>query len=241
LHIKLLTQPEEHIEIFVSSKDELIDLSPCIGIYQEAVFFSNYNIDKSIELWLDLHKDQKFLYSSENRNFPLDNKILILVSLETKQNRYRVQVNTPYVNNYEREQIVSRLSTLLSPDENVQVPCVIDFSDKEGGKILFSAQGFADVVKDNMVYELKFVSELTHDHFLQCATYIIALGLEKGVLWNTRNNTRYEIQVSDKDKYLDAITKAVTKGYLQKYCIPKEESQWRALQSSIQKQIGTTK
>ena len=43
-------------------------------------------------------------------------------------------------------------------------------------------------VKDNTVYELKFVNELTHEHFLQCACYIIALNLKKGVLWNTRTN-----------------------------------------------------
>ena len=41
------------------------------------------------------------------------------------------------------------------------------------------------VIKNDIVYELKFVSELTHEHFLQCASYVVALGLEKGILWNT--------------------------------------------------------
>ncbi len=206
--------------IDITNKDGLIDLSPCIGIYQEALFFEDYNIDKSIELWLELNKDRKFLYNEKDGTLPLDDKILILVSLETKQNRYRSQVKTPFINESERKQIVERLNTLLNRGDTVQVPGEIKFAAANGEK-LFSAKGFADVVKDGIVYELKFVSELKHEHFLQCACYVIALNLSRGILWNTRNNARYEIQIPDRAKFLDAVAKTITKGVLNKYYQPK--------------------
>lgn len=76
------------------------------------------------------------------------------------------------------------------------------------------------MVKDNIVYELKFVSELTHEHFLQCASYMVAMNLRKGILWNTRDNTLYEICVPDRKKFMDAVTKAVTKGAIESYFKP---------------------
>lgn len=86
LQVRSLTKPENLSEIHISNKDDLIDLSPCIGIYQEAVFFSGYEIDKSIEFFIDINIDKKFIYSANDRNLTLDKKILFLVSMETKQN-----------------------------------------------------------------------------------------------------------------------------------------------------------
>ncbi len=51
------------------------------------------------------------------------------------------------------------------------------------------------MIKGRTVYELKFVSELTHEHFLQCACYVVAKKLKKGILWNTRTNDMYEISI----------------------------------------------
>lgn len=224
LQVRSLTKPENLSEIDISNKDDLIDLSPCIGIYQEAVFFSGYEIDKSIEFFIDINIDKKFIYSENDRNLILDKKILFLVSMETKQNRYRVQVDTPFVSESERRQIIDRLGSLFSKDETVQIPCTIDFSDTKQGDCAFAARGFADVIKNDIVYELKFVSELNHEHFLQCASYVVALGLEKGILWNTKNNACFEIQIPNRNKYLDAVTKAITKGYLKKYYKPKKSN-----------------
>ena len=113
LQVRSLTEPENLSEIYISNKDDLIDLSPCIGIYQEAVFFSGYEIDKSIEFFIDINIDKKFIYSANDRNLTLDKKILFLVSMETKQNRYRVQVDTPFVSESERMQIVDRLGSQI--------------------------------------------------------------------------------------------------------------------------------
>lgn len=62
---------------------------------------------------------------------------------------------------------------------------------KKNDDLLFTAFGMADAVKDDVIYELKFVSELTHEHFLQCASYVVAMGKKKEILWNTRDNTFY--------------------------------------------------
>lgn len=239
LHTKLLTKPEDISEIHVENKDELIDLSPCIGIYQEAAFFNDYDIDKSITLWFALNKEKQPLHRETVANLSLDEKILILTSLETAQNRYRHQVAMPFISASERQQILKRLGSVFTGDEEVQSPCVIEFTDTKRGESLFSVQGFTDVIKDGVVYELKFVSELTHEHFLQCACYMAARNCKKGILWNTRTNEKYEIQIPKKSKFLDAVAQTITKGFLHKYYPPKEESRWRILQSLIQKQTGS--
>lgn len=198
----------------------MIDLSPCIGIYQEAVFFNNYQIDAAIQLKILLNPELDGLYTKAVKDSSLDKKILFLVSLETKQKRYRTQVMTPFVSKEQSELIQERLKTRLNREEDAQVECQIDFSSQENGNVKFSAKGFADVVKDDVVYELKFVSELTHEHFLQCACYMVAMNLQKGILWNTRDNTSFEIEVPNRKAFLDAVTKAVTKGVLKSYYEP---------------------
>ncbi len=219
LKVSKLEQTNNSI-INIKSADALIDLSPCIGIYQEADFFDHYQIDEDIKLEILLNPELNGLYTEVVKNSTLNNKILFLVSLETKQKRYRTQVVTPFVSEAQSALMRARLETRLTRNENAQVPCRIDFYDPQNGKPIFSAKGFADVVKDDMVYELKFVSELTHEHFLQCACYMVAMKLQKGILWNTRDNTLYEIEVPDRKGFLNAVARTVTKGVIESYYEP---------------------
>lgn len=203
-------------EIRIKNRDELIDLSPCIGKYQEAEYFKNYDIDKEIEMFFTIHGDLKYLFTSQVWRASTEEKILFLVSLETRQDRYRKQVVAPFVQKQEKKALIKRLKTVLDPDEKVQVPCSVVFGD-QSGKTAFVAKGLADAVKEETVYELKFVSELAHEHFLQCATYMVALGLPKGILWNTRNNAKFQITIPDRKAYLDAVANAVTKRAIDGY------------------------
>lgn len=216
LDIKPLESVGETSEIHIKNNDELIDLSPCIGIYQEETFFDSHNIDKRLEFIKLFHN---FNVSLENMS--TEEKILFSTAIETGQNRYRTQVEMPLVQEAERLKIVQRLLTEFCGDEIVQKECSIDFSNEDGGEKLFSARGMIDVLKDNIVYELKFVSELMHEHFLQCACYVVALGLEKGILWNTRKNERYEITVPNKAAFLDAVANTITKTEIPRYHKPR--------------------
>ena len=54
----------------------------------------------------------------------------------------------------------------------------------------------------------------------QCASYMVAMNLQKGILWNTRDNTSCEIEVPDRTAFLDAVAKTVTKGATENYYGP---------------------
>jgi len=214
-----LDKSNNSLEINIHSLDGYIDLTPCIGVYQEAVFFQQYNIDKAVEAKIKSDKDLKYLWEAYTALTSLDEKILFFTSLETTQNRYRWQVGKPFVNEVSKVALQNRLAEIMSPNEEVQVYCDIHFKNPKNNK-RFSAVGLADVVKDNKVYELKFVSELVPEHFLQCACYMAALNLEVGILWNTRNNDMYEIRIPNKKLFLDAVTKTITKGMIQTHAEP---------------------
>ncbi|KIR03734.1 hypothetical protein P261_02549 [Lachnospiraceae bacterium TWA4] len=135
---------------------------------------------------------------------------MFLTSLETKQERYQKQVEIPFVKDQQKEEIFNRLATVFTQGEHVQIGCKLPFRGKTGRRE-FVAVGFADVVKDRTVYELKFVNELTHEHFLQCACYMIALKYEKGILWNVRTNQMYELRVFNRKLFMKKALKTITK------------------------------
>ena len=88
LEIKRVNR-DDNSEIKIENHEDLIDLAPCIGIYQEAVFFEKYNIDREFELLQMIQRDKKI---DASRYKTLDKKILYLTSLETSQKRYVTQV-----------------------------------------------------------------------------------------------------------------------------------------------------
>ncbi len=202
-------------KIQIVSNDCLIDLSPCIGIYQESSYFTNYDIDKDIELCQLIHRDNSLEYTGNG--ITDERKVLILTSLEAKQKRYRTQVKTPFISEGQKEQIHQRLAERLAKGENVQSECSIGFGSDNNGKDGFMARGYADVVKGDTVYELKFVSELKHEHFLQCACYMIGLDKPKGILWNTKDNKSYSIAIPDRSAFLNAVARTITKGIYDGY------------------------
>ncbi|MBR0542462.1 MAG: AAA family ATPase [Clostridia bacterium] len=197
--------------IDIPNYDGFIDLSPCVGIYQEASFFDNYDIQKEVD-FINQHKgDRKPLEIKKDDS--LDQIILRIVGYETKQNRYVKQVKPPFVTEEQAKLIHNRLKERLTRTETVQVGCNLDFKGEHGK---YEVNGKCDVLAGDTVWELKFVSELNHEHFLQCACYVAAFadrGVKHGVLWNVRNNTLYTVTVPDREKFLKAVYKTITKGY----------------------------
>lgn len=196
--------------IDVKSNDELIDLSSCIEIYQESEFFTGYDIDKEIEYAKTITKDKPI---SVPVDATLDDKILILTTYETGQDRYMLQVETPFVPEEQAVKIHERIATELNVKDEVQIDCQIELEvkDKENENEKIVLDGRADVLHDGKVFEIKFVNELSHDYFLQCASYIVALQTESGILWNVKNNEMFEIRVPDREKFLKTVVKTITK------------------------------
>lgn len=213
-------QVKDHRRIEVKNQDALIDLSPCIGNYQEASFFGNYNVDTYIQFYLMWEaQHMRAEYENTYRHASTEEKILFLTSLETKQRRYRTQVDLPFITEDEKKEIHERLAEVFVPTEEVQAECEIKSGISQGNR---EARGYADVVKDNTVYELKFVAELQHTHFLQCACYMIGLHLDRGILWNVKTNDMYEIKVPDKDRFMQQVWKTVTNNYEEVYTSVKD-------------------
>lgn len=200
--------------ISVPTRDGYIDLSFCVGIYQEAAFFDNCAVERYVEDWFYHHPDESSRRIRGYEAWPLDSKILYLASLETRQNRYLSQVLIPLVSDEARDEIVVRLGETFRRDDCAQVECGLTFVD---GNVSFRANGFADVVRDGAAYELKFVSELSREHVLQCACYVVALDLPRGFLMNTRTGEVLEVTVPDRRRFLDAVAVAVTKGVFERY------------------------
>ena len=206
LDITKLSASDNEI-IKIETHDELIDLSPCIGIYQEAMFFKNYDIDDEIKT-AEAKNDKR--YPIRLPKYPtLAEKVLYLVAYETYYDRYLRQVTLPFINDGQEEQIKDRLSNIFDSYETVQQDCSFEFIAKGTA---YKIKGRCDVLKDDIVYELKFVNELTHDHFLQCALYVVLFGLEKGILWNIRNNRLFEVKVPDRRAFMKQVIKTITKG-----------------------------
>lgn len=207
LDIKVLDPPGNTIDIPTS--DALIDLSPCVGHYQEAMYFENYSIDSDVEKALSM-PDKGHLRRAYEK-YDLSRKLLYLATLDTGQNRYMNQVADLRVTPELEQKLKERLSQHLKPDEEVQKDSSIEFLDEDDNS-LFTVYGRSDVSRENEIWELKFVRELSHVHALQLAIYLIGEEKETGYLWNTRTGERWEIQIPDREMFLDAVGKAVTKG-----------------------------
>lgn len=207
LDIRTLQEPGE--EITIPTSDALIDLSPCVGTYQEAMYFRNYSIDSDIEKQLSLPKNSHLRRAYGK--YDLSRKLLYLAMLETEQNRYMNQVRDLKVTPELEQKLRDRLSEHLSPDENVQADSSIEFFNKQGER-LFAITGRSDISRDDEIWELKFVTELSHIHALQLALYLIGEKKETGFLWNTRTGELREVHVPNKEMFLDAVGRAVTKG-----------------------------
>lgn len=195
--------------IDIKNSDGLIDLSHCIGIYQEAMFFKKYDIDKEIFYVMLANQDRPPLRYKETDD--LDDKILYLTAYETYQDRYVTQVERPFVKPEQTEILAERLRTFFTPDENVQILGSMVVLNKNRLPLFF-IDGKCDVLTSEYVYELKFVTELKHEHFLQLACYMVALNMEKGRLWNTKKNEMFEITVPHKTLFMEKVVTAITKG-----------------------------
>ena len=177
----------------------------------------DFNYEEHIKACLALIKKRKIEVKDKSEitvktmdDNTLEEKILKLVAYDTKQKRYIWQVKPPLLSDEQKEQIHKRLATVFKKDETVQEECKIIFADSRGNN--YEIHGLCDVVKDERVYELKFTTALSDQHFLQTAFYICAMGYKSGYLWNIRTNEIYQIMVPERKQFLNATVNSITKG-----------------------------
>ncbi len=194
-------------EINIDRVDGLIDLSPVVGHYQEAVFFDRYN--PALEVMLNPKPIAKQLRVKLSED-PWHNSLL-LTAVDTDQMRYAEQV-TRKVSVDVRDGLTRRLATQLPRDCAAQVPMQLSGTAVASpAATAISFVGVADAVHDGQVFELKFVSELDNAMFLQLALYLVMGGHRTGVLWNTRTDERWAVQVPDRERFMHAVVLCVTK------------------------------
>lgn len=207
-------------KIDIKSYDGLIDMSPCIGTFVEACYFSNYSIDDVIDFQWFLNSKSKSNYQVELlKRADLMDKVRYSTALNTKQMRYYTQAKKKFIEDKDRERIISRLSTILPKSCDTQKRCELycKYLDSNKEERIIRISGLTDEIYDHKIYELKFVSELSPEHFLQLATYMVAVGLDEGRLWNLKNNTLYRVTIPDEKKFLDSMITTITKGYVKEF------------------------
>ena len=215
-------------EIAIERADGLIDLSPVVGHYAEAVYFDRYEAAVELEsrpgatgmraqLFDQLGDDDKALIGPRERAWY---DALVLAAVDTNQERYVTQV-TARIPDGARAQIVARLAEHLDRSDPVQQPLMLTGTGRDASWEATTAMSFAgvmDVSHGRTVYELKFVTELSHAMFLQLGLYLAmeafasgSLETEEGVLWNIRTGERWSVRVEDVAAFMDAVVTCVTK------------------------------
>lgn len=208
-------QADDESVIEVNTADGLIDLSPCVGIWQEASFFEKYNIDEQIEFEKEGHPDRP--EPQIKKGATLDDKILALTAFSTCYQRYVTQVKPNFISEAQKRMIHDRLRTEFDGTEEVQGHC--GFASKGVGKNPIYIEGKFDVIKNNTIWELKFINEIGHEEFLQLACYILSHDMSSGVIWNVRTNEKYKVSIpaAKKKAFLNAVLNCITKGDVTEY------------------------
>lgn len=199
---------DNYTELKIKSHDGLIDLSPCINIYQLVANFDNYDIDSE----LDLLYQQKYKHPLPDyqKALSLENKILLLTSLITGQMRYRHQVKTPFITESEKVVLHERIRSILPSNTVAQIPSTLKFTKRN--RPLFEAQGYAHAIKDDIVYHLVYTDEITHEQYLEAACYMLGTNHDRCIIWNTKTNTLAKITVNDDTKFINQVLKTASKG-----------------------------
>lgn len=196
---KIDTNPDE---ININDSDGMIDLSPCISEYQEAVYFKKYDIDNELTYAFN----QRNIRVPDLSSLSTEQKLLRIVSLNTMQNRYCNQVRMPFVTPVQHNAIIDRLSERLSRDEQVQSERTMLINGIE-------IHGKCNVVRDDSVWILKFVHSLRPEYFLQVAMHMIMFNKNEGMLWNIRTNELYKIKLdaAKRNDFIKQVYRIITK------------------------------
>lgn len=207
--------------INIKLSDAKIDISACVGEFAEASYFHGYNIDEQIKWIQNLkggRRGAKHFLPIEP-DCTLQEKILYLTYCETEQMRYITQAKKVFANEEQEQLVHDRIATILDRNEKVQTNCQIEASIYDGGDPVLQIFGRTDVIKNDIIYELKFVHDLQKTHVLQIACYMVALNKRHGILWNLYNNEMYSITIPNRKAFMDQVIRTITRGVYSAYHI----------------------
>lgn len=189
--------------------DGLVDLAPVVGMWQEALCFDGYNAEHALIECSSQFEERLMRKLGRSEWFDA----LVLGAAQTDQLRYVDQVDSEPAAPI-AEAIRARVAEHLPRTVEVQRGCSLNgkaSSDDGHHSSQVAFGGRIDAVADGVAWELKFVGELSADHFLQLGMYLVMSGLKKGILWNVRTNERHEVRVSDAKTFMDAVINCVSK------------------------------
>ena len=129
-----------------------------------------------------------------------------------------------WVTEEDESSIRERLSTILPPDAEMQRTCSLPcmYYNDDGEEKIIDIRGMTGAIHEGIIYDLKFVGDLSPQHYLSLATYMLAFGSDVGRLWNIRNNDLYEVRIKDKKQLLDHIIQIITKGTITEFIDARE-------------------
>lgn len=217
--------------IEIERREGLIDLSPVVGHYQEALHFEAYDVMSELTARQGRQQtagpmvDRLVTQASRMKDKgELDawTGSLMVTAVDTAQLRYAKQVDQTIDPHVER-QLMERLESLLPKTARVQIPLrmngealAVSSADESGSVDVLatsklSFEGIADAFHDGQIFELKFTSELSASMFLQLGLYLTMANIKKGQLWNVRTDERWEVRVPDRQGFMDAVVRCTTK------------------------------
>ena len=213
--------------IDVETNDALIDLSPVIGKYQEFAFFNDSNPQSELAHAYETYNKDSVVtkealkkISDKSHELTTWQKSLIVAGGMYDQRRYFTQV-THEIDEASDRLIRDRIATRLDTDDKCQIKTRLAgfaLRRESGESTPITFAGVCDAIDANgVVFELKFVSELSHTMFLQLAMYLIMTGRESGVLWNVKTNEAYRVTIPDRRAFMDAVIKCVTKQHFDSF------------------------
>ena len=158
---------------------------------------------------INVRSGKKYKSNFKHDKDDLQWQLLVLLAAETKVYAYIRQINRRYITKDEKQTLIERLGSLLSPKDAHDVLNFIK------GNLVF--YGFTDVVKDDTAYSITYLDEIKYTDYLTCAMKMILTGASKGVVWSLKTNQRMTVTIPDRQKFMDQVVSTITKRSLDHY------------------------
>lgn len=194
---------EDQSEIYAKQTDYNIQLSPAIYFYQQAIYFKNWDYNKVLEKYNT--ESPIYNYISKIKTTNKKKQVLLLTALVTNLTRYANQATTDFMTDEDEIRLTDRLRENFSPYEDINIKINKRYNGIE-------IMGMVDVYQNSTSWQIEFTEELEKKHFLQTATLGLMLdNNEFSVVWNTKYNKLYQVEIKDKERFVLQMLKTIQK------------------------------